>query len=197
MHVLIEGKEGIGIGCLILPDVSTDDEIYRELESLAKEKRIPVQYLNSGMSIQEKDGLSLVCLHPAAGYKALSRNGESSVIMLSYGSFRALFTGDLEEAEERMLLRQQAFSRVDVLKTAHHGSRNSTTDEFLQVTKPEAAVISCGEGNRYGHPHKELLLRLGEAGCRSYLTKDLGAVQVVTDGDRYTLSCGARPSGRI
>ncbi|MCR1839418.1 DNA internalization-related competence protein ComEC/Rec2 [Murimonas intestini] len=194
---LIEGKEGIGIGCLILPDVSTDDEIYRELESLAKERRIPVQYLNSGMSIQEKDGLSLVCLHPAAGYKASSRNGESSVIMLSYGSFRALFTGDLEEAEERMLLRQQAFSRVDVLKAAHHGSKNSTTDEFLQVTRPEAAVISCGEGNRYGHPHKELLLRLGEAGCRSYLTKDLGAVQVVTDGDRYTLSCGARPSGRM
>ena len=129
--------------------------------------------------------------------KASSRNGESSVIMLSYGSFRALFTGDLEEAEERMLLRQQAFSRVDVLKAAHHGSRNSTTDEFLQVTRPEAAVISCGEGNRYGHPHKELLLRLGEAGCRSYLTKDLGAVQVVTDGKRYTLSCGARPSERI
>lgn len=184
---LIEGDEGIGIGCLMLPDVRTEDDIYRELETLALDHGIPVQRLNSGMGISDDDGLSLVCLHPASGYKASSRNGESIVILLSYGNFRALFTGDLEEEEERMLLKQQAFSKINILKTAHHGSKNSTTDEFLRVTSPDAAVISCGEGNRYGHPHKELLERLEEAGCRFYLTKDLGAVQVVTDGINYTV----------
>lgn len=65
---------------------------------------------------------------------------------------------------------------VDVLKTGHHGSRYATSESFLQYIKPQYAVISCGKKNRYGHPHKETLERLQDAGAEVYRTDSSGAV---------------------
>lgn len=69
------------------------------------------------------------------------------------------------------------------MKVAHHGSRNSTGIEFLNMVRPEFAVISCGRDNVYGHPHTELLERLKKAGSKILMTKDRGAVRVETDGE--------------
>ncbi|MGF7144816.1 beta-lactamase superfamily II metal-dependent hydrolase [Anaerotaenia torta] len=70
------------------------------------------------------------------------------------------------------------------MKVAHHGSRNSTPEELLEIIRPGYALISCGRRNRYGHPHKELLERLKEAECRVKSTPEAGAVSVWTDGKR-------------
>jgi len=69
-----------------------------------------------------------------------------------------------------------------LLKVAHHGSGYSTKEEMLSALRPRLALISCGKDNRYGHPHKELLERLENAGCRIFITAQKGAVAVETDG---------------
>ena len=68
--------------------------------------------------------------------------------------------------------------RCDVLKVAHHGSANSSSREFLEKTDSSIALISCGEGNRYGHPHKETLERLQAAGCEILCTMDSGQITI-------------------
>ena len=73
----------------------------------------------------------------------------------------------------------------EILKTAHHGSKNSTTETFLQTVYPQYAWISAGRKNRYGHPHAETLERLAKWGVSLYNTKDRGAVSMYTDGRKY------------
>ena len=67
---------------------------------------------------------------------------------------------------------------ITLLKVAHHGSKNSTDEDFLQTVKPRIALISSGRNNRYGHPHEELLRRLEDCGCLIYRTQESGAVTV-------------------
>ena len=108
-------------------------------------------------------------------------NGASLVLDISCGDFDMLLTGDVEgEGEEA--LEQRLKKTYDVLKTAHHGSRNSTSESFLQKASPSAALISAGRDNRYGHPHQETLDRLRREGCSVYQTAQSGSVTIVTDG---------------
>ena len=78
-----------------------------------------------------------------------------------------------------------AETELTVLKVAHHGSKNSTSEEFLKAANPMLAIISCGEGNRYGHPHEETLERLEKADVPWFCTKDYGAITVTVDGKSH------------
>lgn len=96
-------------------------------------------------------------------------------------------TGDVEGEGER--LAQEEWKRekntgCTLLKVAHHGSRNSTSAEFLSLLKPQVSIISCGEDNSYGHPHQELLQRLSDTGTEVYQTPDTGAITVKSNGER-------------
>lgn len=75
-----------------------------------------------------------------------------------------------------------AETELTILKVAHHGSKNSTSEEFLEAANPKLAIISCGEGNRYGHPHEETLERLEKADIPRFCTKDYGAITVTVAG---------------
>ena len=103
------------------------------------------------------------------------------VLDIRYGYFDMLLTGDLGAEGERRLA-QNHEKDYDVLKVAHHGSDFSSDEEFLSAVKPEVALISAGKENRYGHPGKETIARLKNAGCRIYCTKETGAVILKTDG---------------
>ncbi|NLL77330.1 MAG: DNA internalization-related competence protein ComEC/Rec2, partial [Clostridiales bacterium] len=190
IQTLIEesDKGGIKIGCLILPDIGKQgrDEMYEKLRKSAQEHRIAVKYMSRGQYFQDGE-MRLTCAHPFAGYDTEEANEYSLVIYLSYGSFTALFTGDVEGRGEEALKKYMERSSLlqgaaTLLKVAHHGSGNSTDEEFLEMLDPKIALISCAEKNRYGHPHPELLTRLKEQGCMVYITKDKGAVTICTDG---------------
>ncbi len=104
-----------------------------------------------------------------------SDNNENSVItMLDAHGTIFLFTGDLEEHLEKEYL--HLFKDINILKVAHHGSKTSTSFDFLNKTKPEFAVISCGNNNRYGHPHNEVLKRLKDFNTTVYRTDEIGTV---------------------
>ncbi len=102
----------------------------------------------------------------------------SVVVEMCQGDTKALFTGDLEKEGEEELIKSGLLEDIDILKVAHHGSKYSTSEEFLRLTKPEIAVISCGRKNSYGHPHKETIRRLTYAGCRILTTPECGAVEL-------------------
>ena len=113
------------------------------------------------------------------------------VLALRYGAFDMLFTGDLEGMGEERLIETKTLYDIDVLKVAHHGSKNSTSETFLQWTTPEIAFISAGKDNSYGHPHEETIQRLEKIGCQIYNTQECGAVTVTSDGKAMRVECYA------
>lgn len=172
---------------------SYDEGIYQvenglgELVALAASRRIPILWLEEGMA-WESAGVSVQCLHPGGdvhGNSALStiENGNegSMVLYLTYGNFSMLLTGDVEKAGEAALLtalQEKGIEKVTVLQVAHHGSKNASSARFLEQVAPQIALISCGKDNSYGHPHKEVLERLREVGCKVLTTVDCGAVEI-------------------
>ena len=106
------------------------------------------------------------------------------VMELEYGKFKGLFTGDIGMETEKKLQSAHRLEDVDFLKVAHHGSRYSTGEEFLNVVKPELAVISCSASNTYGHPSLETLRRLENAGTEICRTDRSGAVIVEVDEEK-------------
>ncbi len=113
-------------------------------------------------------------------------NGASMVLAVRYGEFDMLLTGDIEGEGERQLAKQLKECYLnctwEVLKVAHHGSKNSSTEEFLRQVQPAYALISAGQENRYGHPHQETVKRLADAGSKVYSTQENGAIIVEVEG---------------
>jgi beta-lactamase superfamily II metal-dependent hydrolase len=115
-------------------------------------------------------------------------NNASIVIKLTYGTVSFMLTGDAENEEEQAILMSGADLRSTILKVGHHGSRGSTSEAFLTAVGPQVGVISAGEGNRYGHPHQELLDRLQRAGVQIYRTDQHGTVTLTTDGSTVSIT---------
>lgn len=191
-------SDGLTIGSLILPHIAENsiDEQYREIEQLAIERGIQVQYMSRGQKL--KDGaMNIRCLHPYRNYETENANEYSLVLLVTYKEFAGLFTGDVEgEGEECMWEYMQKYrneyrqeyghktedddadSRFTLLKVAHHGSRYSTSEEFLDAWNINLAIISCGKNNRYGHPHEETLERLEKVESKVLTTPECGAITI-------------------
>ena len=143
---------------------------------------------SAGQMITLDDGIRLEVLGPPdtlSGGAESDINDASLVLRLVYGEVSVLLTGDIFAEGERALLRRGAALDSDVLKVAHHGSGSSSTAEFLSAVSPAAAVISVGEGNRFGHPDGAVVERLREfvPDDMLLLTSERGTVEFVTDGE--------------
>ena len=115
-------------------------------------------------------------------------NNMSLVLRLVYGSTSFLFTGDAERSEESDILDAGYDLSATVLKVGHHGSEGSTSYPFLRAATPQYAVISCGTGNSYGHPHEEALSRLRDADVTLYRTDLQGTIICTSDGKTVTFT---------
>lgn len=127
-------------------------------------------------------------LGPPSGFVPADENDASLVVAVQFGSRRFLFAGDAEAPAERALLAGASTGldlHADVLKVPHHGSRTSSTAEFLAAVHPSIAVIECGQGNRYGHPNADVLARY--VGTRVYRTDSDGNITIRTDGVTLTV----------
>jgi len=109
-------------------------------------------------------------------------NANSVVARLDYGAFSMLLPGDAEEQTEHRFLTKDVNLQARVLKVAHHGSKYASSADFLERVKPEIAIISCGEWNRYGHPNQGVLDRLKAANVKLYRTDLQGEVTITTRG---------------
>jgi len=107
---------------------------------------------------------------------------------MEFGSTSFIFTGDAEALSEREMLEHYLSS--DVLFVGHHGSRTSTSQEFLDAVAPSTAVISLGKDNPYGHPHDEILHRLEEAAIIVYRTDHHGHIVMISNKSEILVSTG-------
>lgn len=208
-------ENGIEIRQLVLPAISerVREEQLGELAEAARRVNqntpVAVGYLAAGES-WDCGGAVFTCLHPAAGYGAENPNEYSECVLVEFREkagggdslkWSVLLTGDVEGAGESALveaLRKRNMGGLTVLKAAHHGSRNSTSEELLKQLSPRLAVISCGKDNRYGHPHEELLERLEASGAYVLQTARSGAVTVTWQGGSVKVRTWAEePVGNV
>lgn len=179
-----EVVENFDIGKVYMPAAVTNTRTYEDLLLAIKSKGNTITTAKAGTDILSDENLSAVFVAPnSAEYDDL--NNYSAVIKLTYGNNSFVFTGDAEKLSEDEI---RANIKCDVLKVGHHGSNTSTSKNFLKKTEPTYAVISCGADNEYGHPHKEVMQRLNNAGIEIYRTDVNGTIEAVSDGNNITFN---------
>ena len=171
---------GISVNCVFVPNIRKRDENYEELRKVFARNGIPVRKIGRG-DVLSRSGLCISCLRPAPDYDWKSENDYSLTLDIAFENIRILCTGDLEQSGEGVLGKLPG--PYDVLKVGHHGSKTSTSAEFLSQVSPKNAFISAGRNNRYGHPASEILDRLSAEGARIWSTMDDGAIFVECGGD--------------
>jgi competence protein ComEC len=173
------------------PGAPAGEEGYRALLDLVGSTGAEWRVARRGDTLRI-DGVEFIVLHPSPGWAGwgLDLNEDSAVLLIRYGEFEALLTGDAGLAAERVLAGQ--VGDIEVLKVGHHGSAGSSGAGLLAELRAEVGVISVGRGNRYRHPSPEAVGRLGGAGTELWRTDEVGSVEVRTDGETFTISAGPR-----
>ncbi len=148
------------IGKIFVPRVASSDvpttKTYEDFLTSVQNKGLKLSAAKAGTTLFEGADYKADCFAPCSeDYKEL--NDYSVVIKLSYGIHSFLFTGDAEILSENEMLNAGYNLNSDVIKLGHHGSHSSSSEDFLKAVSPRYAVISCGEGNDYGHPHDETI----------------------------------------
>ena len=184
-EMLARNNVGVKIRCLVLPTHYKEDAMLLRIANTARQVGTRVVTIQAGEYILEEQ-LKITCLQPAKNEK-MEKNAGSLILEIQYGQFSMLCTGDVEYEGEELLLEKIRGKNYYVLKVAHHGSINSSSQEFLDEVKPQIALISSGKDNRYNHPHEEIIKRLQKMNCRILHTVKNGAITIETDGNSLTI----------
>lgn len=191
---LMESGRDIRIRNLMLPVLGKTDEAYRQLVLPAVNQGVTIHWIAEDDGIGDKT-FRIDCLYPREQDIATDRNSHSSVLQVDYGGFHMLLTGDMGEVQEQNMLGRTPIAarlpEIQVLKLAHHGSRLSSSEAWLEQIDPVWAVVSYGADNTYGHPHREVRERLARQNIILYETAQNGAIWLDTDGTdiRWSLFC--------
>ena len=179
---ILEVMEKLSVGQIIISTQNEVSDNYKKFKEIVKKKKIKVLIVNKGDSVQIENNLYFDILWPNSE-KIIEENilnNNSIVCKLNYKKFSALFTGDIEELAEKQILQEYknnlANLSSNILKVGHHGSKTSTSKEFLEVVKPKIALIGVGEGNKFGHPNNEVITRIENIGAKIYRTDQMGEV---------------------
>ena len=134
--------------------------------------------------------IKIETLYPLEGIENFHNNNAYSLVLnVKYKGFNELFTGDIEEQEEQKINNKYTDYLIsDIMKVPHHGSKTSSSKEFVDNVMPLFAIISSGKNNKFGHPHKETLDRYEEYNIPILNTATDGAITIKTDGDNIGIS---------
>ncbi|MFA5126688.1 MAG: MBL fold metallo-hydrolase [Patescibacteria group bacterium] len=167
-----------------LPDKANAN--YTAWQRTLEQESIAVQILKKGEKINIDNQLRGVVLSASQADK-LANNAKSLVVRWSYGDVDFLLTGDLPAEQEAEILSSVYVLDSEVLKVGHHGSKYSSSADFLAKVKPELCIIEVGANNKFGHPSKDALDRLQKAACDIRQTKDFGTITVLSDGQSWRI----------
>ncbi len=159
-------------------------ENYKKFIEIVKKKNIKVNVVEAGQKINIERNLFFDVLWPGSDNMISENaiNNNSLVCKLKYKNFSMLFTGDIEEIAEKAILakysKNKNILKADVLKVAHHGSKTSSTIDFLKAVKPNYAVIGVGKDNNFGHPSDITIQNLKDMGVKIYRTDEIGEIEI-------------------
>jgi len=173
----------IDIDNLYLTEAKSTAFFFERLLDAVINKNITVNIPKTGCRYKA-EGFDFEFLSPETDFG--NENDNSIVMRVDFGETSFLFMGDAEKNTEKYLLSNNKRIDADVIKIGHHGSRNASLTEFLNAVKPRAAVIQCGKGNSYGHPHDEALARIKKSGAEIFRCDELGTVVLKSDGTNIT-----------
>lgn len=163
-----------------MPKVTADTKTFEDVLDAVDEKGLTINTAKAGVTLVDGDGLSVKMLAPVLD-EYDNTNDYSAVIRIVYDDTSFIFMGDAEQYAEDLITGDVD---SDVLKVGHHGSSTSTGEAFLERVSPSYAVISCGLGNSYGHPHTETIEKLG--GIHVFRTDEMGTIVATSDGSEIS-----------
>lgn len=178
--------ENFDIGKIYMPHVTSNTRTFRSLAKAIKAKGLKAE--SPELSSTFKLGGADCIVYGPINTVQKDLNTFSIVIKVTFGKNRFLFTGDAQASNEKDMMEKGYDLSSDVLKVGHHGSHTSTSDAFLNAVNPKYAVISCGKGNDYGHPHKSTMKKLEAKSIPVYRTDECGTIVCESDGSNISFS---------
>lgn len=189
MGGFLDVLERYKVGAFITPGIVKKNTLTDALDRGVDKEKALIYVARRGMVIDLGGGAHLDVLYPdvdVSGWENKTNDG-SIVMRLVYGETEVLLTGDAAfETEDYLLVAASSTLSADILKVGHHGSKTSTSDNFIKAVHPQLAVVSAGEGNMYGHPAPEVLDRLQAAGVPLKRTDLLGTIICTSNAVAFT-----------
>lgn len=173
--------EKLNVKQLVISKQAKESKEFEDIISMAKEKNINIQVVKAGDVLKFDKYTSFKVLWPDTNSLQESPlNNNSIVARLEYKSFSMLFTGDIEALAEKQIVARYKSEELksDILKVAHHGSKTSSTNEFINKIKPQISIIGVGENNKFGHPNTQTLQTLQSYGSKIYRTDTAGEITI-------------------
>lgn len=187
----VEMARNYDIGLILTNGQECATKICAEFDKIVKEKNIKVVMASAGQKINFGSNVKIDILEPESSTANSGKNTDNNSSIISYlvyGSDSFLFTGDAEVKEELDLVNLWPGLNAEVLKVAHHGSKNSVNEVFLQKIEPKFSIISVGAKNKYGHPHIETIETLKKIGSDVLRTDLKGDIVMETTGAGITIN---------
>ncbi len=188
---LADVLENFTVGEVFMPNISEADtpttRVYEHFLTAVLNEGCAVNEAKAGTIILKEEGITAECISPN-GTDYGNLNLYSAVIRLQFNDIKFLFMADAEAKNESQIISDGYDIDADILKIGHHGSTTSSSKNFIKNVSPTVGIISCGEGNRYGHPHDEILDLYDDMGTDVYRTDLNGTVKVECKGNNYTVS---------
>lgn len=175
---LIDTLENYKVNAIIKTEAESESRTFKALDELIREENADNIEAEKGVKIKFPAGAEGEIIYPFSSEAAAlgESNAGSVVLKLTFGENNFLFTGDLPSEKELILIRDSLALNSRVIKVAHHGSKYSTSEEFLEAVKPEDAIISVGKNNQYGHPALEVIERILKHGIKIFRTDEMGDI---------------------
>lgn len=171
------------IGKIYMPKVSHNTKTFKDVLVSIDNKNLKITTAKAGINILDLEDLDVNIIAPVKNnYEDL--NNYSAVLKIRYKNKTFLFMGDAEKISEQEIVE---YMKADVLKVGHHGSRTSTSKEFLQKVKPTYAIITVGKDNDYNHPHSEVMKLLKDFNVNIYRTDKSGTIILSSDGNEINV----------
>lgn len=173
--------EAFRVDRMVVSSLSPRGDLGQKIMNEARRRGIPVRAASLGDTLCGFQNSKCVILWPPESVGG-DENRESIVMKVRFGETSILLTGDIEQPEEKFIMNSGGYLQSDILKVAHHGSRNSSQRDFIGKVRPQIGLISCGRGNPYHHPSQRVISDLEAMGCSVYRTDVKHASVFESDG---------------
>ena len=200
--------EELKVKNVIISKQAEDSENFQKFKQIVNKRKIPVIIVESKAFANSKKqnnnsikNVDIICKEKIQIEKNIyfdflwpdnqnllnenALNNNSIVAKLHYNNFSCFFTGDIEEIAEKQILQEYKDNLYvlssTVLKTAHHGSKTSSIQDFIEAVKPKISLIGVGENNKFGHPNDDVISRLENIGSKIYRTDKMGEISIMVN----------------